>query len=106
MKKSDVETEAIDLYKVLGDDIHYGLEEQPAEPQQQDHQLPTRYEADAYYNTVHSSAPRQIDCFTIVLSKRTGTTFPQDIKNIMFMLFMIQVQVAVLSTTPCMRHLE
>ena len=37
MKKSDAEvTEAIDLYKVLGDNIYYGLEDQPAEPSQQD----------------------------------------------------------------------
>ena len=37
MKKSDVEmTEAIDLHKALGDDIYYGPEEQPAEPQQQE----------------------------------------------------------------------
>ena len=33
MKKSDVEmTEAIDLYKALGDDVFYGPEEQPAKP--------------------------------------------------------------------------
>ena len=37
MKKSDVEmTEAIDLYKALGDDVYYGPEEEPAEPQQQE----------------------------------------------------------------------
>ena len=40
-----------------------------------------RYEADAYYTTVHTSAPRQIDFFTITLGKKTGTTFPIDIKN-------------------------
>ena len=39
MKKSDPEmTEAIDLCKVLGNDIYYGLEEQPDEPQQQQDQ--------------------------------------------------------------------
>ena len=37
MKKSDTEvTEAIDLYKVLGNDIPYGTEDQSAEPPQQD----------------------------------------------------------------------
>ena len=37
MKKSDAEvTEAIDLYKALGDDISYGPDDQPAEPPQQD----------------------------------------------------------------------
>ena len=36
MKKSDAEvTEAINLYKALQDDIPYGPEVQPAEPQQQ-----------------------------------------------------------------------
>ena len=82
MKKTDVEiTQAIDLYKALRDYVYYRPEEQPTEPQQQDQWLPTRYEPDAYYNTVHSSAPRQIDCFTIALDKKTGTTFPVDIKN-------------------------
>ena len=34
MKKSNVEvTEAIDLYRALGDDIQYGPKEQPADPQ-------------------------------------------------------------------------
>ena len=34
MKKSNVEmTEAIDLYNALNDDVYYGPEEQPAEPQ-------------------------------------------------------------------------
>ena len=37
MKKSDAEvTEAIDLYKALGDDISYGPENQSTEPPQQD----------------------------------------------------------------------
>ena len=30
---------------------------------------------------MQSSAPREIDCFTIVLGKKTGTTFPVDIHN-------------------------
>ena len=35
MKKSDAEvTEAMDLYKALGDDISYGPEDQPAVPPQ------------------------------------------------------------------------
>ena len=39
MKKSNVEmTEAIELYKALGNDIYYGPEEQPAESQQQQDQ--------------------------------------------------------------------
>ena len=37
MKKSDAEvTEAINLYKAIGDDIPYGPEDQSAEPPQQD----------------------------------------------------------------------
>ena len=37
MRKSDAEvTEAIDIYKALGDDIHYGPEDQSTEPSQQD----------------------------------------------------------------------
>ena len=59
MKKSDAEmTEAIHFYKALGDDIFYGPKEEPAEPQQQEQRLPTRYESDTYYTTVQSSAPR------------------------------------------------
>ena len=62
MKKSDAEvTKAIDLYKALGDDIFY--------------------ESDAYYTTIQNSVPREIDCFTIVLGKETGMTFPVDIHN-------------------------
>ena len=30
---------------------------------------------------VQSSAPRQIDCFTIALGKKTGTTFPITFNN-------------------------
>ena len=45
MKKSNAEmTEALDLYKALGDDVFYGTEEQPAEPKQQKQWLPKRYE--------------------------------------------------------------
>ena len=81
MKKSDAEvTEAIDLYKALGDDISYRPEDQPAEPPQQD-RLPTKYEPDAYYTPIQNSAPREIDCFTIALGKKTGMTFPVDIHN-------------------------
>ena len=37
IKKSDAEvTEAIDLHKALGDDVHYGPEDKPNDPQQQD----------------------------------------------------------------------
>ena len=39
IKRSEAEmAEAIDIYKALGDDIYYGPEEQPAEPQQQQNQ--------------------------------------------------------------------
>ena len=81
MKKSDAEvTEAIDLYKALRDNIYYGPENQPAGPQQ-DQGLPTRYDPDANCSTVQTSAPRQMDCFTIALGKATGTTFPIDLGN-------------------------
>ena len=81
MKKSDAEvTEAINLYKALGDDIPSGPEDQPADPPVKD-SLTTRYDPDTYCSTVQNSAPREIDCFTITLDKKTGTTFPVDIHN-------------------------
>ena len=40
-----------------------------------------QYDPDAYYNTVQTSAPRQIDCFTKTLGKKTGTTFPITFNN-------------------------
>ena len=63
--------------------MFYGpAEESTAEPQeQQDQLLPSQYDPDAYYNTVQTSAPRQIDCFTIALGKKTGTTFPITFNN-------------------------
>ena len=83
LKKSELEmAEAINIYKALGDNTYYGPEEQPADPpQQEDQSLPTRYQPDAYLSTVQSSAPREIDCFTIALEKKTGTTFPVNINN-------------------------
>ena len=80
--KEDI-AEAIDIYKSLGNDTFYGPEEEStAEPQeQQDQCLPSQYDPDAYYNTVQTSAPRQIDCFTIALGKKTGTTFPITFNN-------------------------
>ena len=54
-----------------------------------------KYEPNAYLNTVQSSAPHKIDCFTIALGEQTGTTFPIDIYDKTVMLFMVQVQVAV-----------
>ena len=32
-------------------------------------------------NPMHTSAPREIDCFIIALGQKTGTTFPIDIHN-------------------------
>ena len=34
-----------------------------------------------YFTTVQTSAPRQLDCFTIALGKKTGTTFPITFNN-------------------------
>ena len=34
-----------------------------------------------HFSTVQTSAPRQIDCFTIALGKKTGTTFPITFNN-------------------------
>ena len=82
--KDDI-VEAIDIYKSLGNSTFYGPEEEStAEPQeQQDQWLPSQYDPDVYYNTVitTTSAPRQIDCFTIALGKKTGTTFPITFNN-------------------------
>ena len=79
LKRSEEDiAKTIDIYKSLGNDTFYGPKEEPmAEPQeQQDQRLPSQYNPDAYYSTVQTSAPRQIDCFTIALGKKTGTTFP------------------------------
>ena len=54
-----------------------------------------KYEPNAYLSTVQSSTSREIECFTITLGQKTGTTFPMDIHNQKFTPFMIQVQVAV-----------
>ena len=84
LKRSEEDiAEAIDTYKSLGNDTFYGPEEEfTAEHQeQQDQWLPAQYDPDAYYNTVQTSAPRQIDCFTIALGKKTGTTFPITFNN-------------------------
>ena len=84
LKRSEEDiAEAIDIYKSLGNDTFYGPEEEStAEPQeQQDQWLPSQYDPDAYYSTVQTSAPRQIDCFTIAYGKKTGTTFPITFNN-------------------------
>ena len=40
-----------------------------------------KHEPNAYLNIVQSSAPHEIDCFTIALGEQTGMTFPIDIHN-------------------------
>ena len=81
IKRSEAEmAEAIDIYKTLGNDVFYRPEEQSVEHEQQQW-LATRYEPDTYYTTVQNSAPREIDCFTIVLGKKQGMTFPVDIHD-------------------------
>ena len=61
MKKSKEDiAEAIDIYKTLGNKTFYGPED---------------------LSTVQTSAPRQIDCFTIGFGKKTGTTFPITFNN-------------------------
>ena len=40
-----------------------------------------KYEPNAYLSTLQSLTPREIDCFTIALGQKTGTTFPIDINN-------------------------
>ena len=40
-----------------------------------------KYEPNACLSTLQSSTPREIDCFTIALGQKTGTTFPIDIHN-------------------------
>ena len=40
-----------------------------------------KYEPNAYLSIVQSSTSREIDCFTITLGQKTGTTFPIDIHN-------------------------
>ena len=84
LKRSEEDiAEATDIYKTLGNDTFYGPEEeQPADQQEQPEQLlTTQYNPDTYFSTVHTSAPRPIDCFTIALGKKTGTTFPITFNN-------------------------
>ena len=62
LKKSKEDmAEAIDIYKTLGNETFYGPE--------------------IFFSSIHTSAPRQLDCFTIALGKKTGTTFPITFDN-------------------------
>ena len=83
LKKSEEDiTEAIDIYKTLGNKMFYGPEEDPVDQQEQPQQsLPTQYAPEKYFSSIHTSAPRQLDCFTIALGKKTGTTFPITFDN-------------------------
>ena len=84
LKRSEEDiAEAIDIYKTLGNETFYGpKEEDPADQQEQPKQwLPTQYAPENYFTTIHTSAPRQLDCFTIALGKKTGTTFPITFNN-------------------------
>ena len=79
--KEDI-TEAINIYKTLGNEMFYGPEEDPVDQQEQPQQsLPTQYAPEKYFSSIHTSAPRQLDCFTIALGKKTGTTFPITFDN-------------------------
>ena len=40
-----------------------------------------QYVPENYFTTIQTSAPRQLDCFTIALGKKTGTTFPITFNN-------------------------
>ena len=69
--------EAIDIYKTLGNETFYSPEEDPADQQEQPQQcLPAQYAPEKYFSSIHTSARRQLDCFTIVLGKKTGTIVP------------------------------
>ena len=79
--KEDI-AEAIDIYKTLGNETFYGPEEDPADQQEQPQQrLPTQYAPEKYFSSIHTSAPRQLDCFTIALGKKTDTSFPITFDN-------------------------
>ena len=62
--KEDI-AEAIDIYKALGNETFYSPEENPED----------------YFSSTMTSASRQLDCFTIALGKKTGTTFPITFDN-------------------------
>ena len=84
LKRSEEDiADAIDIYKTLGNETFYGPEEEdPVDQQEQPEQwLPTKYDPENYFSSVQTSAPRQIDCFTIALGKKTGTTFPITFNN-------------------------
>ena len=79
--KEDI-AEAIDIYKTLGNETFYGPEEDPEDQQEQPQQLlPAKYAPEKYFSSIVTSAPRQLDCFTIALGKKTGTTFPITFHN-------------------------
>ena len=61
---------------------HAGPEEDPEDQQEQPQQwLPAKYAPEKYFSSIITSAPRQLDCFTIALGKKTGTTFPITFDN-------------------------
>ena len=72
LKKSEEDiAEAIDIYKTLGNETFYSPEEDPADQQEQPQQsLPAKYAPEKYFSSILTSAPRQLDCFTIALGKR------------------------------------
>ena len=83
LKKNEEDiTEAIDIYRTLGNETFYGPEEDtPDQQDQQQQRLPTQYAPETYFSSIHTSAPRQLNCFTIALGKKTGTTFPIAFNN-------------------------
>ena len=78
--KEDI-TEAIDIYKTLGNEMFYSPVEDPTDQQEQQQWLPAKYAPEKYFSSIITSAPRQLDCFTIALGKKTGTTFPITFDN-------------------------
>ena len=83
LKKSEEDiAEAIDIYKTLGNETFYSSEEDPKDQQEQPQQrLPAKYAPEKYFSSIITSASRQLDCFTIALGKKTGTTFPITFDN-------------------------
>ena len=83
LKKNEEDiAEAIDIYRTLGNETFYGPEEDtPDQQDQQQQRLPTQYAPETYFSSIHTSATRQLNCFTIALEKKTGTTFPIAFNN-------------------------
>ena len=83
LKRSEEDiAEAIDIYKTLGKRCSTVQKKiQQTSKNNHNNEYPPQYAPEKYFSCIHTSAPRQLDCFTIALGKKTGTTFPVTFDN-------------------------